>query len=130
MAMAQETEALTLPRDTVSAGVRHTMEKPGYGFYIVAEKDGCVIGMLMVTSEWSDWRNAHFWWIQSVYVLPEFRRQGVYRGLYESVKVRAADAGNVCGFRLYVEKSNSVAQKTYESLGMSETHYAMYEEPI
>jgi len=80
----------------------------------------------MVTSEWSDWRNGMFWWIQSVYVRPEYRRRGVYSALYDSVRDMAAERGDICGFRLYVERDNTVARKTYESLGMEETCYLMY----
>lgn len=82
----------------------------------------------MVTTEWSDWRNGNFWWIQSVYVKPEFRQQGIYRAMYEHLKTLARSKKNVCGFRLYVEKDNKTAQHTYQSLGMSETHYLIYEE--
>ena len=82
----------------------------------------------MVTTEWSDWRNGLFWWIQSVYVRSQYRRQGIYRQLYAFVKHRAAADGNVCGFRLYVEKNNLTAQKTYEALGMKQTNYKLYEE--
>ncbi|MDZ7260769.1 MAG: GNAT family N-acetyltransferase [candidate division KSB1 bacterium] len=126
--IARETEARELPLDVVSAGVRALLSNPQYGFYVVAEKDDVVVGSLMVTTEWSDWRNGVFWWIQSVYVRPEFRRQGIYRKLYEYVKARAIEQSNVCGFRLYVERENVVAQKAYQALGMKETRYKMYEE--
>ena len=101
---------------------------PSHGFYLVAEKDGEIAGSLMVTTEWSDWRNGVVWWVQSVYVRDEYRRQGIYRGLYEEVKTLSNNDESVCGFRLYVEKDNVNAQKTYESLGMIETDYLMYEE--
>jgi ribosomal protein S18 acetylase RimI-like enzyme len=78
-------------------------------------------GQMMITYEWSDWRNAVFWWIQSVYIRPEFRRKGIYRRLYDFVKQRAKAQGGVCGFRLYVEKENAGAQKTYAALGMAES---------
>ena len=84
----------------------------------------------MVTYEWSDWRNGTFWWIQSVYVRPEYRGQGLYGTLYERVKELAEQDDSVCGFRLYVERNNEVAQKTYEKQGMSETEYLMYEELV
>ncbi|HYP52850.1 MAG TPA: GNAT family N-acetyltransferase, partial [Pyrinomonadaceae bacterium] len=125
---------------------------PVYGFYVVAEHtpagaesetDGLpnsatpgaaeIVGALMVTFEWSDWRNGLFWWIQSVYVRPDWRRRGVYRALYDFLKQLAAGPGYrgyVCGFRLYVEKRNVIAQQTYERLGMTETYYKMYEEEI
>ncbi|MGB7922395.1 MAG: GNAT family N-acetyltransferase [Pyrinomonadaceae bacterium] len=133
-AMARETEAKELAVDILSAGVESLLKNPRYGFYVVAEHSdapesaGETVASLMVTYEWSDWRNGLFWWIQSVYVKPEFRRQGVYRRLYEFVKSRAATEGDVRGFRLYVEKENRIAQQTYERLGMAETYYKMFEE--
>ena len=83
---------------------------------------------LMVTTEWSDWRNGWFWWIQSVFVRPEHRGGGLYGRMYQFVKDRATEAGDVCGFRLYVEKENERAQRVYEKLGMERTYYLMYEE--
>lgn len=126
--MARETEAKELPEATISAGVRTLLENPSLGFYVVAEIDGKIAGSLMITTEWSDWRNGDFWWIQSVYVRPDYRRTGIYRALYDFVKRNAAEAGQVCGFRLYVERDNHIAQKTYESIGMHETNYRVFEE--
>jgi len=131
-AMAHETEAKQLASDVLTAGVRNLLKNSQYGFYVVAEYNSAdgqreVVGSLMVTYEWSDWRDGLFWWIQSVYVKPDFRRRGVYRQLYDFVKTSAAEQ-NVCGFRLYVEQENTAAQCTYERLGMTETHYTMYEE--
>lgn len=139
--MAKETENLVLDKETVTNGVQALLADNSQGFYVIAEVDGVAVnrspaegemaeiaGSLMVTTEWSDWRNGVFWWVQSVYIRPEFRRQGIYRQLYAHVKKLAAEADHVCGFRLYVEKENEVAQKTYEALGMDETHYLMYEE--
>ena len=94
----------------------------------MAEQHGQVVGSLMVTTEWSDWRNGVFWWVQSVYISPDYRRQGIYGQLYAQVKTLAEQQQNVCGFRLYVEKENVIAQKTYASLGMEQSHYLMYEE--
>jgi GNAT superfamily N-acetyltransferase len=126
--MAQETEGKELIADVIGAGVRKLMASPSLGFYLVAEHEGRVVACLMITNEWSDWRNGLFWWIQSVYVEAAYRRQGVYRRMYEEVRSLAkADAG-VCGFRLYVEKENEVAHATYASLGMKETGYLLYEE--
>ena len=130
LAMARETEAKELAPEVLRAGVAHFIERPRYGFYLVAEEAGRVVGSLMVTYEWSDWRDGLFWWIQSVYVRPEFRRRGVYRRLYEFVKQLAAREPNVRGFRLYVERENLAAQSTYERLGMRESHYLMYEETL
>ena len=126
--MALETEGIVLIPEIIDAGVNTMIENPQMGFYLVAEEDAKIAAALMVTTEWSDWRNGLFWWIQSVYVLPEFRRRGLYRQLYEKVKKMAEEDKQVCGFRLYVEHENTVAQKTYQSLGMEETHYKLYEE--
>ncbi len=127
-AMARETEARELDAEVVAAGVRTALDDPAHGFYLVAETDGRVVGALLVTREWSDWRNAAFWWVQSVYVVPEARGRGIYRGLYDAVRSRAADDGGVCGVRLYVERDNLAAQQVYQRLGMQPTAYLMYEE--
>ncbi len=127
-AMAAETEDKSLDGETLRAGVRSMMRAPDRGFYLVAEREGDVVGSLMITTEWSDWRNGTFWWVQSVYVRPEARRQGVYKELYAEVKRRAQAEDDVCGARLYVEKENDGARKTYTRLGMTETAYRMYEE--
>jgi len=129
-AMAWETESLKLDEAAIRAGVDGLFRKPQYGFYVVAEYDGAVAGGLMITFEWSDWRNKVFWWIQSVYVLPEHRGKGIYRALYEGVKRLAMADGECCGFRLYVEKSNLAAQQVYAKLGMEESHYAMFEDRL
>lgn len=126
-AMAEETEGKMLDSETLTQGVRGLLVHPEYGFYLVAERDGEILGSLAVTFEWSDWRNALFWWIQSVYVSPSARRQGIYASLYSRVQQMAKAQDNVCGFRLYVEKDNLVAQQTYEKLGMQECQYYMYE---
>lgn len=129
LAMARETEAKELAPGTLRAGVAGFIARPQYGFYLVAEAEaGAVVGSLMITYEWSDWRNGLFWWIQSVYIRPAFRRRGVYKTLYEHVKQLAATASDVRGFRLYVERENTVAQDAYKRLGMSETYYKMFEE--
>ncbi len=126
--MAFETERKKLLPQVILAGVSTMITNPNHGFYLVAETDGVIAGSLMITTEWSDWRNGVVWWIQSVYVRDEYRRQGIYRGLYEEVKTLASQDKSVCGFRLYVEKENVNAQKTYQALGMVETDYLMYEE--
>jgi ribosomal protein S18 acetylase RimI-like enzyme len=126
--MAWETEQKTLDESVLCKGVAALIADRNKGFYLVAEQDNNVVGSLMVTTEWSDWRNGVFWWVQSVYISPDFRRQGVYAQLYAEVKILAEQQQNVCGFRLYVEKENLIAQKTYESLGMEQSHYLMYEE--
>ncbi len=128
-AMALETEDKQLDPDVLGPGVRAVFGDPQKGFYVVAEDEGHIIGALMVTYEWSDWRNGWFWWIQSVYIRPEARGRRIYSRLYEFVRERAAEAGNVCGFRLYVESDNSHARRVYENVGMEASHYLMYEEP-
>jgi GNAT superfamily N-acetyltransferase len=127
-AMAHETEGKALIPEVIAAGVRRLIATPSLGFYVVAEHAGEVVACLMITNEWSDWRNGLFWWIQSVYVKGDFRRQGVYRQMYEHVRSLAQADASVCGFRLYVEKENEVAHATYASLGMKETDYLIYEE--
>ncbi len=126
MALESEERALHLP--TLEAGVGRVLDRTGEGFYLVAEADGRTVGSLLVTFEWSDWRNGRFWWIQSVYVLPAFRRRGVYSRLHAWVRDAARAESDACGIRLYVEKDNRGAQATYEALGMSVTDYLLYEE--
>lgn len=128
--MAQETEGKTLPIETITAGVNAVFADKQKGFYLVAEADKEVVGCLLITFEWSDWRDGWFWWIQSVYIRKDSRGQGIYRHLYDWVKTEAAKRGNVRGFRLYVEKENTVAQVVYRNLGMEETVYKMFEEII
>ena len=129
-AMARETENRILEERTIRAGVQHIFDEPDHGFYLVAENIKKIIGTLMVTREWSDWRNGEFWWIQSVFVERNYRRKGVYREMYQFVKNLAASKTDICGFRLYVEKDNTIAQKTYRSLNMEETPYLLFEEEL
>jgi GNAT superfamily N-acetyltransferase len=129
-AMALETEGKRLDGAVLRPGVEAVFQDDKKGFYAVAEDDGRIVGGLMVTYEWSDWRNAWFWWIQSVYILPAARGKRIYSMLYDFVKSKAAAAGDVCGFRLYVENDNYHAQKVYEKLGMAASHYLMYEEVL
>lgn len=128
-AMAWETEKKSLDADTVGRGIRTALAEPRRGRYFIAERDGEPAGTLMLTYEWSDWRNGDWWWIQSVYVAPEHRRQGVYAAMYEHVRAAAQSRADVCGLRLYVEHHNATAQRTYESLGMADAGYRMYEAP-
>lgn len=126
-AMAWETENIRLEPDVVSAGTTRVVEEPALGFYLIAENEGAIAGQLMVTFEWSDWRNGCFWWIQSVYVVPSARRQGVFRALFRHLEGMAEQRGGVCGFRLYVEKDNRVAAAVYETLGLRESVYRIRE---
>jgi len=128
--MAEETEGKHLDATVLTAGVNAVFDNRKHGFYLVAEVDGTVIGSLLVTTEWSDWRNGEFWWVQSVYVDPAFRRKGVYRSLYRVVRERAVQLPQVCGCRLYVERENHTAQATYKQLGMNDTGYRVFEEMI
>jgi ribosomal protein S18 acetylase RimI-like enzyme len=127
-AMAEETEHLALDRKRLLAGVEAVLNDPSKGFYLVAcAGDGRIAGQLMITYEWSDWRNGNFWWIQSVYVDPEFRGQGVFQRLYYETERMARVSGESCGLRLYVEGENRRAQQVYERLGMRQTSYRFFE---
>ena len=125
--LAEETEDDELDLVTVTRGVTRFLQGAGAGFYIIAEIDKRIIGCLMVTHEWSDWRDGNLWWIQSVYVKAEVWRQGVFRSLFHWVQERAKVEADVCGIRLYVERDNERAQQTYESLGMKQKPYRIYE---
>ncbi len=129
IAMALETEHKALHPPTVARGVQAVLDEPRRGVYFIAERDGQAAGTLMLTYEWSDWRNGDWWWIQSVYVAPEHRRQGVYAAMYAHVLAAARAEPSVCGLRLYVERDNRGAQQTYEGLGMADAGYRMYEAP-
>ena len=126
-AMALETEGITLDGAILRAGVDAALADVGKAFYLLAEVDDVPVGQLMVTTEWSDWRNGWIWWIQSVYVVEERRRQGVYRRLYGRLLEMAEERGDVRGMRLYVMRENRVAKRTYEALGMSHSEYDLYE---
>jgi GNAT superfamily N-acetyltransferase len=124
--MAWETEQMHLVPEIISKGVNAVFADPSRGQYWVAEEKNVVIASLLITYEWSDWRNTNVWWFQSVYVLPEFRRTGIFRSMYQHIK-NEADKENIAGLRLYVETNNKGAQQTYEALGMESLHYKMYE---
>jgi GNAT superfamily N-acetyltransferase len=135
-AMALETEHKQLDPATVRAGMAAGLADAGKARYFVAMQDaplagretiGVAVGTLMLTREWSDWRNGDWWWIQSVYVAPESRRQGVFAALYRHVEQLAREAPGVIGLRLYVERANAVAQRTYAALGMRDAGYAIFE---
>ncbi len=127
--MALESENMVLDREVVLRGVTAVMSDEAHykGVYYLAEKEGEVIGCLMITKEWSDWRAGWVWWIQSLYVLPQHRRHGVFRTMYDFLKKTIYNSDDVRGIRLYVDKRNVRAQKAYESIGMNGEHYTTYE---
>lgn len=127
--MAMESEGCVLDKEKVTKGVTAAMLDDSKGIYWVAKYEGRTIGSLMITREWSDWNNEWYWWIQSVYVTPAYRKQGVYKAMYQKVK-DAAKENNVSQIRLYADKNNLSAQKAYQSLGMHESHYLMFEEDL
>jgi GNAT superfamily N-acetyltransferase len=124
--MAWETEEMALDKETVTKGVNAVFHDLSRGQYYVAESSDIVVASLLITYEWSDWRNCNVWWFQSVYVVPDFRRQGIFRKMYMHIR-QLAEENDIAGLRLYVETKNSKAQKTYEALGMSSEHYSFYE---
>ncbi len=126
-ALALESEGRVLDRRLLSPGVSQVLADPTLGRYYLAETAGEVIGQLLITWEWSDWRCGHFWWIQSVYVRPHWRRRAVFSRLYRQVLETARARTDVCGLRLYVEQDNTRAQATYRSLGMDVTGYQLME---
>lgn len=127
IAMAWESEEKRLDRDVLTRGIVAVFDHPERGFYIVAERDGKAAGSLLITHEWSDWRNGGWWWIQSVYVMPDARRGGVFTAMYREIESRARTTSGVIGLRLYVEKENAGAQATYEALGMEPAYYSLYQ---
>ena len=125
--LASETEGVQLNLDRLRAGVESMLRDDRAGFYLIAETDAVgTLGQVGLTFEWSDWRNGVFWWLQSVYVRPEYRRQGVLRALYNRILELSADRG-VCGIRLYVERENGAAQEAYRRLGLDPAVFRMYE---
>ncbi len=124
--MAKETENLELNPEEVVKGVSFIFTNTTRGFYVVAKQGQQAVGCLMVLNEWSDWRNGDVWWIHSVYVLPAYRRLGIFKIMYEYVEDLARSSG-VRGLRLYVDKSNLKARNVYEKLGMSKDHYELFE---
>lgn len=125
--LAQESEGKALDGATVRAGVERVLAEASLGRYFVAEIDGRVAGQMMITFEWSDWRNGMFWWVQSVYVVPEARRRGVFRAIFDHVHALARATPGVCGLRLYVEAGNAVAHQTYDRLGLLDAGYRVRE---
>ena len=125
--LAEESEGKQLDRQHVEPGVRAILDDPRKGRYLVALAAGRIVGQLMHTYEWSDWRNGDIWWLQSVYVLPDFRRQGVFRALFDRLRSEAETDPAVVGLRLYVEEHNTRAHETYRSLGLSNGGYFVME---
>ena len=130
-AMAMETEGRNLDQSLLRAGVQSVLENSSQGLYIVGEVQQSisqiVAGQLLITYEWSDWRNANFWWIQSVYVHQDWRRKGIFRALYDHVYQQAQERSDVCGVRLYVEQENANALAVYAKMGLGVTPYRMLE---
>jgi GNAT superfamily N-acetyltransferase len=127
VAMALETEEVTLDRDILTRGVTAVFDEPTHGRYFVVESEGRVVASLLITYEWSDWRNGMVWWIQSVYTIPEFRKRGVYATLYAHIRAQVEPNPNIRGIRLYVDNRNVDAQKVYARLGMEGEHYRVFE---
>lgn len=127
IAMALETENIRLDPRVCAAGVSAVFREPSRGRYFVAEISGEIVASLLITYEWSDWREGEIWWIQSVFVRPEFRSRGVFRGLFEHVRELATADRTVRGLRLYVDRRNQKAQDVYRRLGMDGDHYLVYE---
>jgi ribosomal protein S18 acetylase RimI-like enzyme len=125
--LAQESEGLELEPARVQAGVAALLHDAAKGLYYIAEAAGAAVGQTMITYEWSDWRNGNIWWIQSVYVKPEFRRAGVFRAIFNHLRDLAQARKEVCSLRLYVHADNTRACQSYERLGMSRTRYEIFE---
>ncbi len=128
--LAMESEGRALEPAVIAAGVRVVLEGGGEAEYLLVENEGVVIAQLMLTREWSDWRNGWFYWIQSVFVAPEYRRQGVFSRLYQAAVARVESREDSVGLRLYVEAHNQKAQETYTKLGMRATGYEVLEHPL
>ncbi len=125
--MAMETEYLALDNNKVESGVSAVFNDPSKGFYMIAEQDEQVIASMLLTPEWSDWRNGYFLWIQSLYVIPEFRKKGIFRSMYDFVKERVNASEEYVGIKLYVDQQNKIAQQAYKKVGMDLSHYLLFE---
>ncbi len=125
--LAWETENIQLKPEIIKTGVQAVFNDTSKGFYLLAERDEGIAGQLLITTEWSDWRNKYFWWIQSVYVEQQHRGTGVFKALYSEVIDLARRSGSVCGIRLDVDTANIKAQETYQKLGMQPSNYLLYE---
>lgn len=127
MRLAHESEGLSLDQETVTRGVGAVFADPSKGSYWVAEEDGGIVGVLLTIPEWSDWRNATVLWIHSLYVVPEARRRGVFKAMYQTLREQVARSEELAGLRLFVDKANERAIEVYEALGMTREHYHLYE---
>lgn len=130
VALARETEQCAINRRLVGAGVRTLLAEPRHGFYIVAATGKKIVGMALITFEWSEWQNRQWWWLRSVYVDTALRRQGVFSKIYGYIQEMAERQGNVAGIRLYVEKENSAALRSYCKLGLQPNAYRFLESPL
>ena len=125
--MAKETEGLALNNKVLSEGVMAVFNDPQKGRYFVAEKNGKVVASMMITREWSDWRNQWVYWLQSVFIVPELRGQGLFRKMYETIQQLVKEDKDVTGIRLYVDASNKKALEVYKAVGMDGEHYRTFE---
>jgi GNAT superfamily N-acetyltransferase len=125
--MAMETEGLKLDREVLKSGVEAVFADKNKGQYYLAEHEGEIVGCLLITPEWSDWRTGWVWWIQSVFVVPAHRKRGVFKTMYTYLKNQVEKSDDLRGLRLYVEKNNLSAQKVYKAMGMTDDHYDLYE---
>lgn len=125
--LAMETENLELDEVILTKGMHALFNDPSKGFYVVAVDDDLIVGCHMITYEWSDWRNGTVWWLQSVYVLQAYRKKGVFKLMFDRIRQQAEQTAGVSGLRLYVDKTNTRAQKVYHAMGMNGEHYAVYE---
>lgn len=125
--MAYETEKLDLDENVLLDGVGNVFKDPSKGFYLLAVDQGQVVGSMLLTPEWSDWRNSLFLWIQSLYVIPPYRKRGVFRMMYEHVRNMVLASGEYAGLKLYVDKENTPAQDVYRKVGMKDSHYNLFE---
>jgi len=125
--MAKETEDIILSSAILSPGIESGLKNSNKAEYFIAEIDGKIAGSLMITKEWSDWRNAWVLWIQSVYTVKKYRRMGVYKALYNFIEKKVEKSQEYCGIRLYVDSTNRTAIKVYNKLGMNGNHYKLFE---
>ncbi len=130
LSMAMESEGKALDRGTVNSAMSRFLNEPGRGFYLLVRLEGQVVGQCMITTEFSDWRNGEYWWVQSAYVATDHRRKGVLRSLLEEIRGMAKRQGDVFGLRLYVDRDNVNAIEAYRRLGLPLSHYLMMDVPM